>query len=151
MNLRVREVWHSNMDRAGETARAVAAALPGHPPLRVQQGLGPEDRTKPIARMIRSFNGDLMIVGHEPFLGKLAARLVAGKPKRALLWLDKPSCACLSDVADGEWRVAWMLTRATLAAGMNTDATLRPGDLTGAGEPVPTADDGSDGSDDNTP
>jgi phosphohistidine phosphatase SixA len=58
-----------------------------------------------------------MIVGHEPFLGKLAARLVTGRSSTPMLALGKPSVACLEHDGGGKdgWRVAWVIGPEQLA------------------------------------
>ena len=116
MNLSVSEVWHSGYPRAAQTAEAVAQPLRGAT-VKPQEGITPFDRTRPIARTInrREAGAGLMIVGHEPFLGKLASRLVTGRATRAMLKLDKPSIVCLDDGGRGAWRVRWMISRDVVA------------------------------------
>ena len=109
MNLSVAEVWHSGYPRAAQTAEPVAEALNGAV-VKAHEGLTPFDRTRPVARIVNLHEGDLMIVGHEPFLGKLAARLVTGRASQPMLKLDKPSVVCLDDAGHGEWKVRWMLS-----------------------------------------
>ena len=118
LDLRVREIWHSGYPRAAQTAEPIAHEIAGVA-LKARDGLTPFDRTRPIAKEIKRYSADLMIVGHEPFLGKLAARLVTGRAARAVVKLDKPSIVCLDDDGDGsgEWRVRWLLSRDVTARG----------------------------------
>jgi phosphohistidine phosphatase len=73
-------------------------------------GLQPFDRVKPIAKEINRAACALMIVGHEPFLGRLASRLVVGRASKPIVELDKPSIVCLIRNEAQEWRVHWMLS-----------------------------------------
>ena len=115
MNLRVADVWHSGYPRAAQTAEPIARVAGGATP-RPHDGLTPFDRTRPIAKQVNGYgDGDLMIVGHEPFLGKLAARLVTRRASRGIVKLDKPSIVCLDDGGHGVWRIRWMLSRASSA------------------------------------
>ena len=110
LNVSVSEVWHSGYQRAAQTAEPIAQVL-GGATLRAHEGLTPFDRTRTIAKLVNRHKGDLMIVGHEPFLGKLAARLVTGRASRGVVKPDKPSAVCLDDAGRGEWRIRWMLSR----------------------------------------
>jgi phosphohistidine phosphatase len=128
LEVRVREIWHSGYPRAAQTAEPIAHEIAGAA-LKAHDGLTPFDRTRPIAKEIKRFGGDLMIVGHEPFLGKLAARLVTGRAARAVVKLDKPSIVCLDDDDDasGEWRVRWMLSRDVTSPGQAPAMEARRG------------------------
>jgi phosphohistidine phosphatase len=109
LKLKVAAVWHSGKPRAVQTADAVASALSGSvKPVR-HRGLKPNASVKPIIKAITRLTGDLMIVGHEPFLGKLAAQLVCGSDC-SLLDLAKPSIVCLNSGNDGVWRITWMIS-----------------------------------------
>ncbi len=50
-----------------------------------------------------------MLVGHLPFMAKLAALLVAGDAEAALLDYRPGSVLCLERDDSGSWRIAWML------------------------------------------
>src|SRR3954465_10229610 len=78
--IRVHANWHSGKPRAQQTAEAVAVALEaaGQGPVQ-HPGLKPMDPVKPTARALEDCHENIMIVGHEPFLGRLAAKLVTGR------------------------------------------------------------------------
>ena len=107
--LRVRTIWHSGYDRALETAERVAAHLRGPARLVRQRGLTPTDSVLKTAQRLAKLDDDLMIVGHEPFLGKLAAQLVLSRASVPLVRLRKPSVVCLEQDEQQRWRIAWML------------------------------------------
>jgi len=60
-----------------------------------------------------------MLVGHLPFMEKLAARLVTGKKKRRAVTFEKGGVLCLepdedTEADEGEWTVRWYLTPSLL-------------------------------------
>jgi phosphohistidine phosphatase len=108
--LRLKRIWHSGLPRAVETAEEIAPFLRGPAKLVRQPGLLPGDSPANLARKLAKANDDLMIVGHEPFLGRLAAQLVVSRPTASIVRLRKPSIACLErDDDDDAWRLSWML------------------------------------------
>ena len=58
---------------------------------------------------------DTLIVGHLPYLGRLASRLLASDPDRPLLTFHPGSMACLDKDAEGHWTLAWMVRPELLA------------------------------------
>jgi len=46
-----------------------------------REGLGPKDQVAATKEALEQTDGDVMIVGHLPFLGKLVALLVTGSEK----------------------------------------------------------------------
>jgi phosphohistidine phosphatase len=53
---------------------------------------------------------DIMLVGHIPFLPKLAGRLVAGRHSADLIAFAQSALVCLERDDEGKWRVGWMVT-----------------------------------------
>src|SRR5687768_10716131 len=107
--LRLRTIWHSGYDRALETAEEVAPHHRGPARLVKRFGLTPADSVSNAAKRIEKVKHDLMIVGHEPFLGKLAAQLVLSRSSATLVRLRKPSVVCLERDDHEGWRISWML------------------------------------------
>ena len=102
------EIWHSGFVRAEQTAQILAAelrleyAMSVHPmlepmgdPLAVMEGL--VGRTK-----------DLILVGHMPFMGKMASQLL-GREGQPSLDFATGSAACFRPpVIEGAgWRLMW--------------------------------------------
>lgn len=77
--IRIDRVLHSGKLRAEQTAQALAAALEVWD-VRFQEGLKPADPVQPFAQQLRDSeeSGSLAVVGHLPFLDRLASLLVAG-------------------------------------------------------------------------
>ena len=105
--VRVPRVIHSGKLRARQTAEGLAGAVaPGIGPEEVGF-LGPNDAVT--AHDWRGEDGDLLVVGHLPYLGRLVAWLVSGETEPPLTAFRPGSIVCLETVDDGAWRIAWML------------------------------------------
>ena len=70
-------IWHSGKQRAQQTAEILVGAVSASQGILQRNDLAPKDRVAQVKQAIEQSPGDLMIVGHLPFLGKLAALLVA--------------------------------------------------------------------------
>ncbi len=71
-------ILQSGKTRARETAEIIGAHLGPDCQVKVREGLGPNDSVLALAKEISGTRDDLMIVGHLPFLGKLASLLLSG-------------------------------------------------------------------------
>lgn len=107
--IRVAQVLHSGKTRAEQTAALLAAPLlpAGRPQART--GLAPNDAVEPLYREIAAWAGDTLIVGHLPFLGRLASLMLAGDPDRPTLAFQPGSLACLERDTTGHWVLLWMV------------------------------------------
>jgi phosphohistidine phosphatase len=110
LRLCVRAVWHSGRARAAQTAQAFAAAVTADEGVVQRDGMGPKDRVGPIRKRIERSDGDLMLVGHLPFLARLAGRLLTGKGSIQPVAFQYGGVVCLERNDDGAWQVRWMLT-----------------------------------------
>ena len=103
-SLRPSEIWHSGKTRTQETAKAIAAAFEGEIPLVEKTGMAPNEHPGPLVDQLKD---DVMVVGHQPFLGKMVGRMVSGHEKAQIVNFDHLRCACLS--GDGKrWAVEWV-------------------------------------------
>ena len=104
--MRVDEIRHSGKLRAQQTADIFAE------PLGIQAqtvpGLAPKDDVVSIAGGIESEAGDMMLVGHLPFLERLAALLTSGSADISHVTLDAGALLELA-MADDGWRVTCLM------------------------------------------
>ncbi len=107
--VRVPQVLHSGKARARETAELLAAALAPGGAVEAATGLGPNDPAAAFAATLGGRGEDLLVVGHLPFMARLASRLVAGREEPALVAYQPGSLVCLESGAGGGWTLAWML------------------------------------------
>ena len=75
-----------------------------------RDGLAPKDDVKPVAKDAGRAEADLMIVGHLPFLSRLAARLLTGKESPQPVAFQKAGVVCLAREGDEPWKLTWMIT-----------------------------------------
>jgi len=107
--LSVPKVWHSDKTRAAQTAGILAPALAGSAEVIERQGLAPKDSTDLVKDELARMNGDLMIVGHMPFLGKLAAALIVGRKTPGVVAFQQGAMVCLETGQGGRWAIRWMV------------------------------------------
>jgi len=103
LNIHPEKICHSGKKRAEQTAGIIAAALdlPAH----VGQGLNPNDDIGPWVERIFAEAEDLMIVGHLPFLEKLASFLVSGNEGAKSVLFRYSAIVCLEKKEPGRWAV----------------------------------------------
>lgn len=106
--VRVDEVAHSGKLRADQTARVLGPAVwPGEPVV-AMDGLGPKDSTDHLMHAAEAAGGDLMVVGHQPFLGSMAARCLTGSEDGVSVAFEPGAVLCLERVEDG-WVLNWLM------------------------------------------
>ena len=112
--VRARLVVHSGRLRAEQSAQVLAAALGAS--IEQRDGLGPTDPVEPVAAWLAGpGDGAVAVVGHLPFLDRLASLLVAGNPDAHVVAFRNAGLVRLADRA-----VAWVLTPEL------TDPSVRP-------------------------
>lgn len=101
----------SPLVRAKETARIFADAFGMQKLVREVKGLQPEDDPEVIQAVLENRTAPLMLIGHEPHLGRLASLLVTGNRDHPLLIMKKGSVVCLrgENDGDGTWVLEWAL------------------------------------------
>jgi len=116
-SVRVGRVIHSGKTRARETAVILAGVLGTGGVVEEGSGLGPNDATDGLAGAVAGWREDVMVVGHMPFMGRMAARLVTGAGDAGVVAFEPGSVVCLESIGDG-WAVAWMV-RPSLLGGLS--------------------------------
>ncbi|ACL04505.1 phosphohistidine phosphatase, SixA [Desulfatibacillum aliphaticivorans] len=107
--VKVLQIRHSGKTRALQTAEIFAKAF--NPPDGVQEtaGLKPMDDVAAFAPMLED-NPGLMIVGHLPFMERMASYLITGNPDRPVFRFQNAGIVCLDKHPDaGTWVVKWAL------------------------------------------
>ncbi|HSD59624.1 MAG TPA: phosphohistidine phosphatase SixA, partial [Burkholderiales bacterium] len=74
-------ILHSGKLRARQSAELMASEMGEGAAPEVHPGLNPNDAVGPVASEAAGWQQDVLIVGHMPFLGRLAAQLVCGNPE----------------------------------------------------------------------
>jgi phosphohistidine phosphatase len=103
-------IRHSGKLRARQTAEIISAPLgPGYQ-VRQSENLSPNDPVRNLIEEIKRMTADLMIVGHLPFLGKLASTLLTGSESTNPVAFRQGGVVCLQRKEDQTWQVVWMVT-----------------------------------------
>jgi phosphohistidine phosphatase len=107
--LRVARVLHSGKLRAAQTAELLAASLLPDAKPEATAGLNPNDPTEQIATQAARWNDDVALVGHLPYMAKLAGRLLANNEDASTVAFVPGTAACLERTGAGRWSLAWMI------------------------------------------
>ena len=111
LNIRPSIVYHSGKLRAKQTAEIIAGGLHiPNLPIQAVQGLNPNDDVQVWAKRISREKKDLMLVGHLPFLEKLASLLLCDDENARVLLFRYGAIVCLDQKEEKRWAVRWILT-----------------------------------------
>jgi phosphohistidine phosphatase len=111
LNMRPSKVFHSGKTRAKQTVEIIVSGLKiSDITVKAAQGLNPNDDVRPWAERISKETEDLMIVGHLPFLDKLASLLLCGDENARVIMFRYSAIVCLNQKEDRKWAVRWILT-----------------------------------------
>lgn len=108
--LGVSVVWHSGKTRAEQTAKIIASAVVTDRGVSQHDGLAPNDPVAVIKQEILQSENDLMIVGHLPFLSKLASELITGDASADTVAFQAGGVVCLEPSQENTWMVRWLIT-----------------------------------------
>jgi phosphohistidine phosphatase len=98
---------HSPKKRAVQTADIMAKNLKPEEGVRERQGIKAMDDVVPVAEELDS-ESDVMLVGHLPFMEKLASYLITGKQDARVVKFRNGGIVCL-DRDERGWYLKWTL------------------------------------------
>ena len=120
--VRVAQVLHSGKTRAKQTAELLADAVGAGGRVEPRAGLNPLDPPAPIAASAARWTEDAMLVGHLPFMPKLASHLLMGRGAAPFAAFATATIVCLERLEDDRWSMVWMLPpELTFARGKGED------------------------------
>jgi len=109
------EIWHSEKLRAKETAAILAESLGITDNVQEHKGLAPSDNVMDVKTRLMNRMENLAIVGHLPFLSKLASLLLYGSEEDANRINFETGCiVCLNRDEYDNWTLDWMITPDTI-------------------------------------
>ena len=113
-NIEIDRIWHSNKKRAIETAEIIADALKVEELCEGREGLAPNDPVEGVAKEINQITPEdeienLMIVGHLPFLQKLASLLLTGSDAQTSVQFHQGGTVCIERLNQGPWQFVWAI------------------------------------------
>ena len=115
LNLCVDYMWHSGKKRAEQTANALAEAIEINKDQTARTGLGPNDDVAALKDELNSTRQDIMIVGHLPFLARLASLLLAGSESDDTVAFKNAGIVALARSEENRWQIEWMILPELLA------------------------------------
>ncbi len=108
--LAVARIEHSPKTRARSTAEILASVLKPREGAHQREGLKPMDDVEALASGLNSASG-LMLVGHLPFLEKLASLLITGSSDAKTIKFQNGGIVCLDkEVGKDRWHIKWAIT-----------------------------------------
>lgn len=117
-NISVDEIVHSGKLRAEQTATVLSNAVwQGKAPSALQ-GIGPNDGIDYLCNTIMAAGGDLMVVGHMPFMGRIAAKCLRGEQVGAMIAFEPGAVLCLKRLDEGSpapWALEWFVKPSMLS------------------------------------
>jgi phosphohistidine phosphatase len=112
----IREIWHSPLLRAVQTAEIFRRELDLTIPLHEAPGLRPEDDPRPMALRLACSRKSVVVVGHNPHFEALASCLLSGQTDPVLIDFKKCGLLHLERAEDpgrnrplGHWILGWYL------------------------------------------
>jgi len=109
LGVEVEHIRHSGKTRAEETAEIMGEALsPGGGVVAVS-GLAPLDDVEPVAEDLNGASQPIMLVGHLPFMERLAGYLLTGDAHRPVIDFTNAGIVCLVK-QDDRWQASWIIT-----------------------------------------
>lgn len=110
--VRVDECFHSGNLRAEQTALLLMDEVGAGGVVEARPGLGPKDLVLPAAQWLWELTdvGSAAVVGHLPFLDRLASLLVVGDEENRLLAFHNAGLVRLQPDETGGYVVDWVLT-----------------------------------------
>ncbi|MBI5740526.1 MAG: phosphohistidine phosphatase SixA [Nitrospirae bacterium] len=108
-DIRVGRIFHSGKMRSLQTAQVLDECLKSGSELIQAEGLAPQDDPAIWFDRLTETREDLMLVGHLPHLGGLAALLLCGDREANIIDFRMGGIVCLKRSDDGRWAVEWMI------------------------------------------
>jgi phosphohistidine phosphatase len=108
LGLDVQQIRHSGKIRARQTAEILSGALTPPGGVQAVRGLNPLDDVQPVADDLVDYAQPVMLVGHLPFMERLAGLMLTGDAGQPVVKFTNAAIVCLS--RDNEWQVSWILT-----------------------------------------
>lgn len=102
-------IYHSGILRAVETGEILARYLPSAKKVSVLPGLLPEDDPAVIKAELDRAEEPIMLVGHLPFMSRLAGCLIYGDPERQAAEFVPSAMLCCVKSPPG-WKISWQIT-----------------------------------------
>jgi phosphohistidine phosphatase len=105
----VTAIFHSGKPRAEQTAQILADSLSIQKVITRREDIDPMDELEPVVEELKTQKNDLMLVGHMPFMSKLASQLLKGDPGAKAVDFQRGGVVLL-EKEDDKWSMTWNVT-----------------------------------------
>lgn len=109
LNMQVSHILHSQKYRAKETAELLLTGIPLTPPMEMRTELDPMASAEDMLDQINSWHESVMLVGHMPFLGKLASLMCNNRNGQDIILFKPGSMACFEKIEYKQWIITWVI------------------------------------------
>jgi len=109
LQLSLERIEHSEKLRAKQTAEIVAERLRPRDGTKQIRGMAPKDNIEAMRSRLQGELKNLMLVGHLPYLGRLAARLLGLEGDRDAVEFQMGGLVRLDRRETGHWVVHWII------------------------------------------
>ncbi|MDH5256985.1 MAG: phosphohistidine phosphatase SixA, partial [Gammaproteobacteria bacterium] len=108
-NTKIERILHSGKLRARQTAESIAEMIKTDAQLESSGIINPDDDPRAFAWQDDSWDRDMLVVGHLPFLNKLVSHLLIDNVDKTLITFRPGSVICLNCDDNKIWSVEWMI------------------------------------------
>ncbi len=105
----VDRIFHSGKNRAEQTAIILAHAVKPKKGTASADNLAPMDDPGVWAKRIADTNEDTMLVGHLPYMARLAGLLLTGDTEKVIVEFKMGGVVCLKRSDERKWAIGWMV------------------------------------------
>ena len=113
-DLKVESAFHSGKARAEQTAEILSEAIVPERGIFSREGLFPNDPVQPVKDFVESLERDVLIVGHLPFMEKLASLMISGRDNASVMKFSAGTTACFEKQPEESWRLLWSIDPAII-------------------------------------
>ena len=106
-DIKVATIVHSGKLRAQQTAELFSKYLKASQ-IKSTKGIGPLDNVIDFVKHFQ-FSDKMMIVGHLPFMERLAAYLITGNPELTVVKFQNAGIICLDQNEKNNWHIKWTI------------------------------------------
>jgi phosphohistidine phosphatase len=105
----VETIYHSGKLRAEQTAMILAESIKPNRGIEEVEWLAPMDDPAIWAGKLAGMHEDVMLVGHLPYMSKLASLLLTGDQNKTPVLIRNAGIVCLNRDPGGHWAADWII------------------------------------------
>lgn len=107
--IQVDRVLQSGKLRAIQTAERLANAIAPQAEPEASGLINPNDNPKAFDWQSDSWDRDMLVIGHLPFMAKLVSHLLIEDENRSIIAYQPGGIVCLERLSDARWQINWVI------------------------------------------